>query len=114
MKPGHAWGRTLRCTVEERLRIERRAEAAGMTVSAFVMASAFQDDEAAAAARPVGHPLVLSVDEQQVLLETVTRLEAGWPRRDAPLPEVGLSLEEGLRVLARMSGGSDGKPDGGA
>ena len=96
------------------MRIERRAEAAGMTVSAFVMACAFQDDEAAAAARPVGHPLVLSGDEQRALLETVVRLEAGWPRWDAPLPGVGLSLDEALRVLARVSGGPDGERHGGA
>ena len=44
MRPGRARGRTPRCTEEERVRIVQRAEAAGMTVSSFVMARALQDD----------------------------------------------------------------------
>ena len=46
-----ARGRTIRCMEEERARIEARAEAAGMTVSAFVMACALQDDGVATLVR---------------------------------------------------------------
>ena len=113
MKPDRARGRTLRCTEKERVRIEQRAEAAGMTVSAFVMACALQDDDDAAEARSQEPALVLSEDEQRELVRTVTRLEAGLRRWEALMPGMALSLDEALRVLARAGGGAAdaGGPD---
>ena len=109
-----ARGRTLRCTEAERLRIEQRAAAAGMTVSAFVMACALQDDDLAAEALDREPALVLSGDEQRELLRTVTRLEAGLRHWEDLLPGMALSLDEALRVLARLGAGSAGDAGPGA
>ena len=103
MKPERARGRTLRCTEEERLRIEQRAE-----VSAFVMACALQDDELAAESRSREPALVLSAGEQRELLQMVTRLEARLRHWETWLPGAALSLDEALSVLARTgAGGAD-------
>ena len=114
MTPDRARGRTLRCTEAERLRIEQRAAAAGMKVSAFVMACALQDDDLAAEAQRREPALVLSGDEQRELLRTVTRLEAGLRHWEALLPGMALSLDEALRVLARLGAGSAGDAETGA
>ena len=114
MKPERARGRTLRCTEEERLRIEERAEAAGMTVSAFVMACALQNDDLAAEALSQKHALVLSEGEQRELLRLVTRLDAGLRRWEVLLPGMALSMDEALGILVRVGMGRAGEADRGA
>ena len=111
MKADRARGRTLRCTEEERLRIEQRAEAAGMSVSAFVMACALQDDDVVAEARPHEHALVLSGDEQRELLQTVIQLDTRLRHWEALLPGLALSLDEALTVLTRVGAGQAGEAD---
>ncbi len=72
-----------------------------MTVSAFVLACALQDDDLAAETLSQEHTLVLSAGEQRELLRTVTRVDAGLRHWEALLPGMGLSLGEALSVLAR-------------
>ncbi len=97
-----ARGRTIRCTEEERARIEARAEAARMSVSAFVMACALQDDGVAAAAASRGQSLVLSADEQRDLVRAAARIEAGVRRWDGLLPGMEVSASEALATLVRL------------
>ena len=100
--PEHARGRTIRCTELECERITARAQSAGMSVSAFVMACALQDDDAAARERVHAHALILSGEEQRHLVRRVTRLEDGLSRWETWLPGMVLSLDEALAILARM------------
>ena len=104
MMPERARGRTIRCTELERERIAARAASAGMSVSAFVMACALQDDDAAARERAHEPALVLSGEEQRDLVRRVARLEAGLARWESWLPGMALSLDEALAILVRMGG----------
>ena len=102
MTADRARGRTLRCTEQERLRIEQRAVAAGMSVSAFVVACALQNDAVAAEARAREHTLILSGDEQRELVRTAARLDAWLGQWEAFLPGMALSLDEALAVLVQL------------
>ena len=97
-----ARGRTIRCTEAERASIEARADAAGMSVSAFVVACALQDDGVAAEAVSRGHQLVLSAEEQRDLVRAATRIEAGVRPWGALLPGMDMSVGEALETLVRL------------
>ena len=87
--------RSLHCKPAEQAMIRERAEAAGKTVSCYVMELALADD-------PDRHPLVLSEEEQVKLRDGVLELQAlaRALRRELPGGS-GLSLLSAISVLAR-------------
>ena len=84
-----------------------------MSVSAFVMACALQDDDAAARARAHEQALFLSGEEQRDLVRRVARPEAGLARWEAWQPWMALSLDEALGILVRMGGNPADETDRG-
>ena len=97
--------RSLYCSPLDWARLSERAQEAGMSVSAFLMACALQDDEG-------GVPdtrLVLTADEQERLLDTVMELDHVSRAMTEKLPGADISLFGALAFLCREDedGGKD-------
>ena len=94
VRPGRRQ-RSLHCKPAEQVMIRERAEAAGKTVSRYVVELALADD-------PDRHPLVLTEEEQAELRDGVLELQAlaRALRRELPGGS-GLSLLGAVSVIAR-------------
>lgn len=84
------------CTAKQQAIITRRAKAAGMSRSAFMVACALHDESA-------GEDLMLSPDERQVLLDHLSATAEVVTRLMAPLPDLDMSVLDALEVLCRMN-----------
>jgi len=91
--------RTLYCTPLEKATIQAAAKL-GDPVSRFVIASGLRN-AAALGEGPAGEALVLSVEEQQALVEGVERLTALDAALREPLPGVGATALEALAFVYR-------------
>ena len=87
--------RTLHCPPEEQAMIRGKAKAAGKTVSGYLLDLVRNDD-------PGIHPLVLSPNEQQEILEGTRTMQAVADalRRELPGAE-GLNLLAAVAVMSR-------------
>ena len=97
--------RSLYCSPLDWARLSERAQEADMSVSAFLMACALQDDDG-------GVPdtrLVLTADEQERLLDTVMELDRISRAMTEKLPGADFSLFGALAFLCREDedGGKD-------
>ena len=94
VRPGRRQ-RSLHCKPAVQAMIRERAEAAGKTVSRYVIELALADD-------PDRHPLVLTEEEQVEQRDGVRELQALVRALQHPLPGgSGLSLLDAISVLAR-------------
>ena len=85
--------RSLHCGPDEQALIRRRAAAAGMKVSHYVLGLAIADD-------PDRHPVALSEDEQRELRDRVLEMWLFVRAAKAALGDSGLTLAEAIRALA--------------
>ena len=83
------------CTAKQQAIITRRAKAAGLSRSAFMVACALHDE-------PAGGELMPAPDERQVLLDHLSATAEVVTRLKAPLPELDMSVLDALEVLCRM------------
>ena len=89
--------RSLHCKPDEQAMIRARAEAAGKTVSRYVLDLALADD-------PDRHPVVLTPDEQAELRDGVRELRAFVRAVNDERASTARSLPTEVRVLARRGG----------
>ncbi len=85
--------RSLHCRPDEQALIRRRAAAAGMKVSHYVLGLALADD-------PDRHPVVLTEAEQEELRDRVGEVWLFVREAKTALGEGGLTLTEAIRALA--------------
>ena len=85
--------RSLHCRPDEQALIRRRAAAAGMKVSHYVLGLALADD-------PGRYPVVLTEDEQAELRDRVGEVWIFVHAAKAALGDSGLALTEAMRALA--------------
>ena len=85
--------RSLHCRPDEQALIRRRAAAAGMKVSRYVLGLALADD-------PDRHPVALTEDEQAELRDRVGEVWLFVRAAKAALGDSGLTLTEAIRALA--------------
>ena len=88
--------RSLHCNPDEQATIRARAEAAGKTVSRYVLDLARADD-------PDRHPVVLTPDEQAELRDGVRELRAFVRAVNGARASATRSLLEEIRALAERS-----------
>ena len=89
--------RSLHCKPDEQAMIRARAEAAGKTVSRYVLDLALADD-------PDRHPVVLTPDEQAELRDGVRELRAFVRAENDERASTTRILPTQVRVLARRGG----------
>ena len=89
--------RSLHCNPDEQAMIRARAEAAGKTVSRYVLDLALADD-------PDRHPVVLTPDEQAELRDGVRELRAFVRAENDERASTTRSLPTQVRALARRGG----------
>ena len=89
--------RSLHCKPDEQAMIRARAEAAGKTVSRYVLDLALADD-------PDRHPVVLTPDEQAELRDGVRELRAFVRAENDGRASITRYLPTPVRVLARRGG----------
>ena len=89
--------RSLHCKPDEQAMIRARAEAAGKTVSRYVLDLALADD-------PDRHPVVLTEDEQAELRDGVRELRAFVRAVNDDRAGTARSLPEEIRALAERVG----------
>ena len=80
---------SLSCTNSQWEQIDARAAAAGKKVSRFLMDCALEVD---------GHPLALSEDKQQQIVDDVSALTKAVLQ---PFPDTGVTLSEAITFLYR-------------
>ncbi len=103
--------RSFYCSAAERDEIGRRAGAAGVSVSRFLVACALHGEDGDGGP---GHPLVLTAAEQRALYERVARLDR-WSRAlSERAPGADRSALEALAFLARAARARDGDREGGS
>ena len=89
--------RSLHCKPDEQAMIRARAEAAGKTVSRYVLDLALADD-------PDRHPVVLTPDEQAELRDGVRELRAFVRAENDERASTARILPVEVRTLARRGG----------
>ena len=94
--------RSIYCDPADWARIGERAGDAGMTMSAFIMSCAQQDDETPES--PAGG-LHLTEDEQRDLYQMIRRLDRCSRALLEPGGGIGMSALEALEALYRAHGG---------
>ena len=85
------------CTPSQNRVIEKRAKAAGMNRSRFLVACALHEDAGG------GEKLVLDEEQQHTLLEQVTSLHTFAVALDTELPDIGMTPLQALEFLARAA-----------
>ncbi len=101
--------RSFYCSATEREEIGRRAEAAGMSVSRFLVACALHGEDGDGP----NHPVVLTAAEQRALYKRIARLDR-WSRAlSERAPGADMSALEALAFLARAARARDGNPEDG-
>lgn len=85
--------RSLHCRPDEQALIRRRAAAAGMKVSHYVLGLALADD-------PDRHPVVLTEAEQEELRDRIGEVWLFVRAAKAALGDSGLTLTGAIRALA--------------
>ena len=83
------------CTRQQQAIITRRAKAAGMSRSAFMVACALHDE-------PAGEELIPTPDERKVLLDHLSATAEVVTRLMAPVPDLGMPVLDALEVLCRV------------
>ena len=102
--------RSFYCSATEREAIGRRAGAAGVSVSRFLVACALHGEDGDGGP---GHPLVLSPVEQRALYERVASIDSFRRALSERAPGADMSALEALAFLARAAGVRDSGPEGG-
>ena len=94
------------CTARERAAIGKRAEAAGMRFSPFVVACGLQgeDDEGTG----IGHALVLAEEQQEELHQRIALLDRCNEAMLRRLPGMDMSMLGALAFLVEASRGGSG------
>ena len=87
--------RSYYCTPKQQAIIARRAKAAGMTRSAFMVACALHDE-------PAGTELLATASERKALLDQLQTSGEAVTRLTAPLPDLGMSVIDALELLCRL------------
>ena len=84
------------CTHRQHVTIGKRAKAAGMNRSRFMMACALHGDAGG------GERLVLDEKEQRILFDRVTELEHFMEALQTDIPGLGMSLPDAIAFLVRV------------
>lgn len=87
--------RSYYCTAKQQAIIARRAKAAGMTRSAFMVACALHDEPASA-------ELLATASERKALLDQLQATGKVVTRLSAQLPDLGMSVIDALELLCRL------------
>ena len=84
------------CTHRQHVAIGKRAKAAGMNRSRFMMACALHGDAGG------GERLVLGEKEQRILFDRVTELGCFMEALQTDIPGLGMSLPDAIAFLVRV------------
>ena len=84
------------CTHRQHVTIGKRAKAAGMNRSRFMMACALHGDAGG------GERLVLGEKEQRILFDRVAELEHFMEAHRTDIPGLGMSLPDAIAFLVRV------------
>lgn len=95
MTEDRARQRNYYCTAKQQAIITKRAKAAGMSRSAFMVACALHDE-------PAGEDLMPSRGEREALLDQLTASAEVTTRLLAPVPDLGMSVIDALELLCRL------------
>ena len=95
MTEDRARQRNYYCTAKQQAIITKRAKAAGMSRSAFMVACALHDEPAGEDVMPARREREVLLDQLSASAEVVTRLLAGKP-------DLGMSVLDTLEVLCRL------------
>ena len=95
MSEDRARQRNYYCTAKQQAIIARRAKAAGMSRSAFMVACALHDE-------PVGEDLMPARKEREALLDQLPATAEVVTRLTAPVPDLDMSVLDALEVLCRL------------
>ncbi len=95
MTEDRARQRNYYCSAKQQAIITKRAKAAGMSRSAFMVACAFHDEPAGGDLMPVRREGEALLDQLTASAEVVTRLMA-------PVPDLGMSVIDALELLCRL------------
>ena len=83
------------CTAKQQAIITRRAKAAGLSRSAFMVACALHDE-------PVGTEMMPAPDERKALLNHLVPTAEVVTRLMAPVPDLDMTVLDALEILYRM------------
>lgn len=83
------------CTAKQQAIITRRAKAAGMSRSAFIVACALHDE-------PAGAECVPAAEDEKALLDHLSATGELATRLMDPVPDLGMSMLDALEFLCRM------------
>ena len=95
MTGGRARQRNYYCPAKQQAIITRRAKAAGMSRSAFIVACALHDEPAGAETMP-------GADDGEALLAHLSATAGMAERLMAPAPDLGMSVLDALEFLCRV------------
>ncbi len=95
MTGGRARQRNYYCSAKRQAIITRRAKAAGMSRSAFIVACALHDE-------PAGAETLPAADDGEALLGHLSATAGMAERLMAPAPDLGMSVLDALALLCRM------------
>ena len=95
MTDTHARQHNYYCTAKQQAIITRRAKAAGMSRSAFMVTCALHDE-------PAGEELMPTPDERKALLDHLSATAEVVTRLMAPVPDLDMSVLDALEILYRM------------
>ncbi|MDE0241146.1 MAG: hypothetical protein OXQ84_13300 [bacterium] len=87
--------RSYYCTAKQQAIIARRAKAAGMTRSAFMVACALHDE-------PAGAELLATASERKALLGQLRATGEVVTRLTTRKPDLGMSVIDALELLCRL------------
>lgn len=95
MTEDRARQRNYYCTAKQQSIITKRAKAAGMSRSAFMVACALHDE-------PAGEGLMPARREREVLLDHLPASAEVVTRLMAPVPDLNMSVLDALAILCRL------------
>ena len=95
MTEDRARQRNYYCTARQQAIITKRAKAAGMSRSAFIVACALHDE-------PQRGDLPAAASEQKALLDQLSATGEVVTRLNAAVPDLGMSVIDALELLCRL------------
>ena len=95
MSEDRARQRSYYCSAKQQAIIMKRAKAAGMSRSAFMVACALHDE-------PVGGETMATPDECKALLDYLPATAEVVTHLLAPVPDLGMSVIDALELLCRL------------